>query len=261
MMVVCMRCSRPVEVPSLPETVICADCLSALVNTPREAVAAEAKQPIKAAGACFLFGQIFGEAEGFNGQVFDIEGLRGAMEEVLGTLSERERLVLELRYGLRDGQPRTLEAVGKVPQIGVSRERVRAIEGKALRKLRHPTRSRLIGSMAFGGLLRNLAREVTEQLEQLERLKSAISRLREGIEEEVYKRLHDLGVPAATPIGELNLPDYLKKRLKWAGLRCAGDLPELLAGRRYVEGIGAVTLSRIAQVLAEAGVEVGACDA
>ena len=57
---------------------------------------------------------------------------------MLNGLSERERKILELRYGLMDGYSRTLEEVGK--QYNVTRERIRQIEAKALRKLRHPTR-------------------------------------------------------------------------------------------------------------------------
>ncbi len=61
------------------------------------------------------------------------------LDQALAELSERERRVLELRFGLRDGQARTLEEVAE--QVGVSRERIRQIEGTALRKLRHPSRS------------------------------------------------------------------------------------------------------------------------
>jgi RNA polymerase primary sigma factor len=64
--------------------------------------------------------------------------LKGSLGEVLNGLSERERRILELRYGLNDGYPRTLEEVGQ--QYEVTRERIRQIEAKALRKLRHPTR-------------------------------------------------------------------------------------------------------------------------
>ena len=66
--------------------------------------------------------------------------LKEQMEVLLESLENRERQVLELRFGLRDGQPRTLEEVGQ--EFGVTRERVRQIETKALRKLRHPIRSR-----------------------------------------------------------------------------------------------------------------------
>ena len=59
---------------------------------------------------------------------------------MLSTLTERERRVLELRFGLKDGDEYTLEEVGK--QYKVTRERIRQIEAKALRKLRHPTRAR-----------------------------------------------------------------------------------------------------------------------
>jgi RNA polymerase primary sigma factor len=68
------------------------------------------------------------------------ELLREQMRDLLDSLSPRERGVLELRFGLKDGQSRTLEEVGQL--FGVTRERVRQIEAKALRKLRHPTRSR-----------------------------------------------------------------------------------------------------------------------
>jgi RNA polymerase primary sigma factor len=67
--------------------------------------------------------------------------LKEQVGAVLGTLSERERRVLELRYGLDDdGRSRTLEEVGR--EFGVTRERIRQIEAKALRKLRHPNRSK-----------------------------------------------------------------------------------------------------------------------
>ncbi len=66
--------------------------------------------------------------------------LNEQMQDVLDGLSPREREVLELRFGLRDGQTRTLEEVGQA--FGVTRERIRQIEAKALRKLRHPIRSR-----------------------------------------------------------------------------------------------------------------------
>ena len=66
--------------------------------------------------------------------------LREQVEDVLNTLSDRERRVLELRFGLIDGRSRTLEEVGR--DFGVTRERIRQIEAKALRKLRHPSRSR-----------------------------------------------------------------------------------------------------------------------
>jgi len=66
--------------------------------------------------------------------------LKEQLEEVLGSLSEREERVLRLRFGLDDGRQRTLEEVGYV--FGVTRERIRQIEAKALRKLRHPTRSK-----------------------------------------------------------------------------------------------------------------------
>ena len=58
---------------------------------------------------------------------------------VLNTLNDRERKVIQLRFGLNDGHPRTLEEVGR--EFGVTRERIRQIESKTLSKLRHPSRS------------------------------------------------------------------------------------------------------------------------
>ncbi|MBI4301670.1 MAG: RNA polymerase sigma factor RpoD [Chloroflexi bacterium] len=66
--------------------------------------------------------------------------LKEQVEDVLNTLTPRERRVLQLRFGLEDGRSRTLEEVGR--EFGVTRERIRQIEAKALRKLRHPSRSR-----------------------------------------------------------------------------------------------------------------------
>ena len=64
--------------------------------------------------------------------------MRERLKEVIYTLSEREQKVLKLRFGVDDGYPRTLEEVGTM--FNVTRERIRQIEAKALRKLRHPTR-------------------------------------------------------------------------------------------------------------------------
>lgn len=75
--------------------------------------------------------------------------LKDAMEEVLSTLTERERTVLTQRFGLSDGKPKTLEEVGMA--FNVTRERIRQIEAKALRKMRHPTRSKRL--QAFLDLL------------------------------------------------------------------------------------------------------------
>ena len=70
----------------------------------------------------------------------DIGILRGKIEEVLEELSPRERAILKLRFGLDDGCDRTYEQVAY--EFNVTRERIRQIEAKALRKLRHPDRSR-----------------------------------------------------------------------------------------------------------------------
>ncbi len=76
--------------------------------------------------------------------------LKEEMDDVLGTLTEREKKVLRLRFGIGDGYPRTLEEVGAI--FEVTRERVRQIEAKALRKLRHPTRSRKLKNFLAMGM-------------------------------------------------------------------------------------------------------------
>jgi RNA polymerase primary sigma factor len=68
--------------------------------------------------------------------------LRERVEQVLSTLSPREARILRLRFGLENGHPYTLEEVGH--KFGLTRERIRQIEGKALRRLRHPYRARLL---------------------------------------------------------------------------------------------------------------------
>ena len=74
----------------------------------------------------------------FGDFIEDFSFLKEKIKDVLDTLTDREREVIEQRFGLRDGSPRTLEEVGR--QFSVTRERIRQIEAKALRKLRHPTR-------------------------------------------------------------------------------------------------------------------------
>ena len=68
--------------------------------------------------------------------------MKEQLADVLKTLTPREEKVLRLRFGLEDGRPRTLEEVGK--EFNVTRERIRQIEAKALRKLRHPSRAKKI---------------------------------------------------------------------------------------------------------------------
>ena len=79
--------------------------------------------------------------------------LREQLDEVLDTLTDREENVLRLRFGLDDGKMRTLEDVGKV--FNVTRERIRQIEAKALRKLRHPSRSKKLKEYQLAGFMQN----------------------------------------------------------------------------------------------------------
>jgi len=87
---------------------------------------------------------VFGDSIGW-GAYDPINGgwatlLRNHLDEVLDSLSPREKRVLQLRFGMEDGKQRTLEEVGR--EFGVTRERIRQIEAKAIRKLRHPTRAK-----------------------------------------------------------------------------------------------------------------------
>src|SRR5258707_10592932 len=90
--------------------------------------------------------------------------LKDKLGDVLTSLTEREREVLELRFGLVDGYSRTLEEVGK--QFKVTRERIRQIEAKALRKMRHPTRIRQLHGFFDAEQLdnaQNLLKQVTQK--------------------------------------------------------------------------------------------------
>jgi RNA polymerase sigma factor (sigma-70 family) len=106
---------------------------------------------VEQAAATPAFGPAAASASSPYGSLADIQAcpykqIRAAYDEavtgkdVLDTLTEREREVLEQRFGLKDGYSRTLEEVGR--QFQVTRERIRQIEAKALRKMRHPTRIR-----------------------------------------------------------------------------------------------------------------------
>ena len=68
--------------------------------------------------------------------------LQDQLEDILATLSDREQRIIQLRFGLTDGHPRTLEEVGR--EFGVTRERIRQIESKTLAKLRHPSRAQTL---------------------------------------------------------------------------------------------------------------------
>jgi RNA polymerase primary sigma factor len=89
------------------------------------------------------FGDLIEDAEAIEpGEAVGFTLLQEQLSSVLGTLSEREAGVVSLRFGLTDGQPKTLEEIGQV--YGVTRERIRQIESKTMSKLRHPSRSNLL---------------------------------------------------------------------------------------------------------------------
>ena len=89
------------------------------------------------------FGDLIEDSEAVQpGEAVSFTLLQEQLHEVLGTLSEREAGVVSMRFGLTDGQPKTLDEIGKV--YGVTRERIRQIESKTMSKLRHPSRSKLL---------------------------------------------------------------------------------------------------------------------
>jgi RNA polymerase primary sigma factor len=89
------------------------------------------------------FGDLIEDSEAVQpGEAVSFTLLQEQLHAVLGTLSEREAGVVSMRFGLADGQPKTLDEIGKV--YGVTRERIRQIESKTMSKLRHPSRSKLL---------------------------------------------------------------------------------------------------------------------
>jgi RNA polymerase primary sigma factor len=89
------------------------------------------------------FGDLIEDSEAIEpGEAVSFTLLQEGLHAVLGMLSEREAGIVSMRFGLTDGQPKTLDEIGKV--YGVTRERIRQIESKTMAKLRHPSRSRLL---------------------------------------------------------------------------------------------------------------------
>jgi RNA polymerase primary sigma factor len=89
------------------------------------------------------FGDLIEDSDALQpGEAVSFTMLQEQLHSVLGTLPEREAGVVSMRFGLKDGQPRTLDEIGKV--YGVTRERIRQIESKAMSKLRHPSRSNIL---------------------------------------------------------------------------------------------------------------------
>jgi len=102
-----------------------------------ESAQAELEQLSKYAGKIRLLKTIFSKSYGGRSKTWE-----DSLQEALDTLTDREKKVLELRFGILDGKMFTLEKVGSV--LGVTRDRIRQIEGSAIRKLRHPSRKRVL---------------------------------------------------------------------------------------------------------------------
>jgi RNA polymerase primary sigma factor len=110
--------------------------VDAAVRAARPPASLEA--PLDEDGDASLGDLVADEAQGVD-DAADADALRGEIGRLLAGLDAREGRVVHLRYGLGDGRPRTLEETGR--ELGVTRERVRQIEARALRKLRHPSRA------------------------------------------------------------------------------------------------------------------------
>lgn len=140
----------------------------------------------------------------------DFGALRGVMGELLSVLSERQRFVIEMRYGFRDGDEHTLEEVGDL--LGVTRERVRQIEKKALKRLRHPIRRRKLVKMT--GLV--FRKEKEEKEEDKAEVQTAQEKGTKGIKEQTNKQQW------LDSLKEWEqLPPYERRRRIFAALGCS----------------------------------------
>lgn len=212
----------------------------------------QSEQRLNISGVLYLVGDIFGE-DGFFAANF--EELCAAVESVLSSLSDQQHRVLELRYGLRDGHCRTLEEVGN--EFGLSRERIRQCQAKALRRLRHPSRSRyLLATFAEGQVkqiiqqLIELKRIVTEYIQYVNGELLSIKLENQKANKAIAERLEALDGEGMTPVEELNLPEGLIRRLKGAGLFYVFQLLDEKALLR-IRGIGEVTAAQIKVVIRE----------
>lgn len=133
--------------------------------------------------------------------------LKSDMEKVLGTLTDREKRVIELRYGLEGHKPLTLEETSK--EFGVTKERIRQIESKALRKLRYPTRARQL----WGYLHED--KQIGYIGNTLERRKEV--RLDAVDTNEIVKFLNPYSIEW------FDVPEYVKEQLVQSGIREIGD--------------------------------------
>lgn len=201
-------------------------------------------EKVNTVGAFALLGAIFEDSD--LGPC-DMDHLSQTINEVLQTLKDRERVILEFRYGVRDGRYRSLKDVGE--KFHVTRERIRQIEAKALRKLRHPSRSRMLLSAFFLGSLKKAKESVSELVKEIEKMIAEKKRMEiEG--SLLLQRLNELGDPRGMLIIDLDLPGYVLRALRRAGFKYA---LELLDEERIssVYGIGTIACWKIQDQLKE----------
>lgn len=181
---------------------------------------------INPTGALGLVFAVFGQDEGL--ELVAIDKLQENTAIVLSSLDDaRQERVLTLRFGLLNGCPKTLEEVGK--DFGVTKERVRQIEAKALRRLRHPQRSQLLKLALFHGESERAFRELDKILENLHELGLKLKaekeyREKENIlEKERLILIDSLGLDV-TLIEDLELPIRVFTALRKGGFTYAHEL-------------------------------------
>lgn len=208
-------------------------------------------EKVNTVGAFALIGAIFGD---WNIGPCDRDRIIEAINMVLSTLEDRECAILEFRYGIRDGKFRSLEVVGK--EFHVTRERIRQIEARALRKLRHPSRSRILLSGFLLGWVREFQASMNEVKKSANELGEVIEKMvaekkkkaQEG--SLLLQRLNELGDTQGMLIIDLDLPRYVLNALRGAGFKYAFELldEERISSLR---GIGNIARWKIQRQLKE----------
>ena len=173
------------------------------------------------------------------------------IEQALSTLTERERRVIEHRAKGR----LTLEQVGKLENV--TRERIRQIEAKALRKLRHPSRIAKMRAYSYQDVMRH-SEEYNQLLQKVHELEKIIRMYaKKKINEGEMQELAEKADVSQIPIEELDLSVRSYNCLKRKGINCIGDLLELtLADLQIVRNLGRKSMEEILQKLKERGLEL-----